>query len=150
MKLTQESQEMLAEINDNLAKVVRRAADISSLEFQVLEGKRTVKQQEKLFQAGVCSDGPNPYLYGYAVGLIAVIDNRPILEHEPYDDVAECMKIAATELGIKIKWGGAFHWQDLTTYKGFMEDLTNEYIDRQRHKGARPIVNVHHFELALD
>ena len=148
MKLTQESEAILNEINDNLAKVVRKAADISSLEFQVLEGKRTLKEQEKLFEVGVSSS--EPYLYGYAVGLIAVIGNRPILEHEPYDDVAECMKIAATELGIKIKWGGAPHWQNLTTYKGFMEDLTNEYIDLQRHKGVRPIINVHHFELALD
>ena len=148
MKLTQESEAILDKINDNLAKVVRKAADISSLEFQVLEGKRTLKEQEKLFEAGVSS--LEPYLYGYAVGLIAVIDNRPILEHEPYDDIAECMKIAATELSIKIKWGGAPHWQNLTTYNGFMEDLTNEYIDRQRHKGVRPIINVHHFELALD
>jgi len=90
-------------------------------------------------------------LYGYAVDLGVFIGNRICLEAEVYDELVQGMIYAAQEVGIKLRWGGAPHIEDMRNTSGcFMEDLTNQYIDRQRERDRRPYVEVHHFEIGIE
>jgi hypothetical protein len=147
----EESEAKLKDVNPQLAEVMRKALAISDIEFQILEGKRTTKEHTKYYEKGITQrSDQSAHLYGYAVDLIIYLDGRPVLEYEPYDDVFDCVKMAAQELGVKIRWGGAPNWHDITTYVGFVEDLANSYVDLRREAGKRPLPDVHHFELALD
>ena len=149
--LNEESEKKLEDVNPQLANVVRKAIAISDLEFQVLEGKRSTQEHMAYYEKGITQvSDHSSHLYGYAVDLIALVNGRIVLEQEPYDDIVECMRIAATELGVKLRWGGAPHWQDITAYNGFIEDLANDYVDQRRRYDKRPVIDVHHFELALD
>jgi peptidoglycan L-alanyl-D-glutamate endopeptidase CwlK len=149
--LTQESKRKLEGINPRLAEIVKLAISISDIEFQVLEGTRTRKKHELYYSKGVTQDlSHSTHLYGHAVDLICYIGGRIVLEYEPYLDVAECMKIAATELEVPLTWGGAPQCDDLTKYNGFLQDLTEEYIDLKRGRGRFPLIEAHHFELSIE
>ena len=50
--LTEQSEEMLTQIQPELAEVVRRAVAISDIEMQVLHGRRTLKQQDEFLNGG--------------------------------------------------------------------------------------------------
>ena len=63
--------------------------------------------------------------------MIAFLGNRPILEVEPYRDIAQCMQYAAEHVGVPIQWGGAPQMEDLRDNKEFYEDLKRfKYLKR--------------------
>ena len=146
--LSEECETKLERINTKLAKCVRNAQAISDTQIMVLEGKRSESMHEYLFEKGAAQNPTgSAHLYGYAVDLVPVLKGRISLEAEAFDDIAECMKISAQELGIRLLWGGAPHFDNFQDFVGFLEDLTNQYIDRRRDRGHRPQVELHHFEM---
>ena len=148
--LSEECEAKLDRINPKLAECVRKAQAISDTQIMVLEGRRS-EMHEHLFNKGAVQNPTgSPYLYGYAVGLAPVLNGRISLEAEPFDDVAQCMIICAKELGIRLIWGGAPHFDNFQDYVGFIEDVTNQYIDRRRERLHRPFVNMHHFEMGVE
>ena len=149
--LANECEEKLDNIHPALAECVRNAQAISDTQIMVLEGKRNESMHEYLFEKGATQNPTgSAHLYGYAVDLVPVLNGRISLEAEAFDDIAECMKIAARELSIVLRWGGAPHFENWADFEGFVEDITNQYIDRRRERGHRPEVEMHHFEMGVD
>mgnify|MGYP001554898092 FL=1 len=87
------------------------------------------------------------HLDGLAVDLMAYVAGRGCWEINVYDDIADAMKQAAKEEGVTLRWGAAWHINNIAEYEGTMEEAMNEYIDLRRSQGRRPFIDGPHFEL---
>ena len=109
------SQSKLVGVHPDLAKVVRRAIEISPVDFKVIEGVRTPERQRQLYAQGRTAPGPvvtwtlksNHFKqadgYGHAVDLLpAPYDWKA---SGPFDAMAKAMLAAAKELGVGLRWG---------------------------------------------
>lgn len=104
--LSKRSLDRLAGVHADLVKVVKRAIEISEIDFCVTEGLRTRERQEQLVKAGASKTTRSRHLTGHAVDLAAVIGGEIRWDWPLYDKLAEAMKTAAEELNVKIEWGG--------------------------------------------
>ncbi len=105
-KLGKRSLSRLKGVDGDLVRVVKRAIQISEVDFTVLEGMRTLQRQEKLYKSGASQTMKSRHLIGEAVDLGAWVDGGVEWSWPLYYKIAEAMKEAADELGVKITWGG--------------------------------------------
>ena len=89
------------------------------------------------------------HLDGLAVDLMAYVGGRGVWELNVYDEVADAMKAAAIEEGVALRWGAAWHIDDIREWDGSMEDAMNAYVDLRRSQGKRPFIDAPHFELMV-
>jgi peptidoglycan LD-endopeptidase CwlK len=87
------------------------------------------------------------HLDGKAVDLMAYIGSRGSWELNLYDDIADAMQEAAVETGAVLRWGAAWHINDIREWDGTMEDAMNSYVDLRRSQGKRPFIDGPHFEI---
>ena len=99
-------------VHPDLVKVVMRAIQISTLDFTVLEGVRSLERQKALVEAGSSQTLKSRHLTGHAVDLGAWVDNQLDWSWPLYARIAGAMKMAAKELNVPIEWGG-----DWVTFK---------------------------------
>ena len=145
--LSPRSLDNLMGVQPVLVAVVKRAIQITKVDFGVIEGLRTEARQRELVDKGASQTMNSRHLTGHAVDLMAYINGRASWELNLYDDIADAMKQAATELGTPIKWGGAWTVQDIRKWHGTMASAMNSYIDERRKQGRRPFIDGPHFEL---
>lgn len=126
--LSAKSLERLKEVDDRLVRVVKRAIEISSVDFMVVEGVRTREQcmvnygkgrtQAECVAKGVPASYAKPsvakvtwlsnpfnskHVTGHAVDLCpAPYDWKNLSD---FDAMARAMMNAAKELGVSIRWG---------------------------------------------
>lgn len=105
-RLGKGSEVRLRGVHEDLALVVRRALEISELDFSVTEGMRTLERQRELVASGKSKTLNSRHLTGHAVDLAAIVDGKVSWEWKYYELLANAMKQAATELGVAIEWGG--------------------------------------------
>jgi len=146
-KLSERSLDRLKGVDQKLIDVVKRAIDLTEIDFGVTEGLRTLSRQQELVEKGASQTLKSKHLGGRAVDLVAYIGSRVSWELAVYDDIAEAVRQAANELDVTIRWGAAWH-KNLTDTKMSAEDLMNEYIDLRRSQSRRPFIDAPHFELA--
>ena len=146
-KLSTRSLDKLEGVDSSLVAVVKRAIELTKVDFGVIYGMRTVEEQEKLVAAGKSQTMKSNHLVGKAVDLMAYVDGKGCWELNVYDDLCDAMKAAAEELGTPIKWGAAWSEGDIRTYPGTAEDAMMKYIDLRRSQGRRPFIDGPHFEL---
>lgn len=106
MILNVRSEKNLAGVHEDLVKVVRRAAEITGLDFIVTEGLRTPERQAQLVKAGASRTMQSKHLSGHAVDLAAVVTGEVRWDWPLYLTLAKTMKQAAKEVGVSIEWGG--------------------------------------------
>lgn len=104
--LSQRSLSRLVGVHEDLIKVVKRAIEISEIDFCVTEGLRTRERQEQLVKAGASKTTRSRHLTGHAVDLAAMTGGEIRWDWPLYDKLAKAMKTAAEELNVKIEWGG--------------------------------------------
>jgi peptidoglycan LD-endopeptidase CwlK len=107
-KLSQRSLNNLKGVDEDLVAVVKRAIEITEIDFGVTEGIRTLVRQEELFKKGLSKTMKSKHLIGRAVDLVAYVDGKVSWEKEYYYPIALAMERAAIELNVKIRWGGDF------------------------------------------
>jgi hypothetical protein len=145
-KLGKRSIERLDGVDDDIVKVVKRAIELTSIDFGVTQGLRTVEEQKELVAKGASKTMRSKHLTGKAVDVVAYIGSRISWEITLYDNIAEAMREAAIELGVAIRWGAAWHIPDITKYKGTMQEATDEYVALRVSQGKRPFIDAPHFE----
>ena len=145
--LSSRSLAKLEGVDETLVEVVKRAIELTKIDFGVVYGMRTEAEQEKLVAAGKSQTMKSKHLVGRAVDLMAYVDGKGCWELNVYDDLCDAMKAAAKELGIAIKWGAAWSEGDICTYPGTSEDAMMKYIDLRRSQSRRPFIDGPHFEL---
>jgi peptidoglycan LD-endopeptidase CwlK len=146
-KLSQRSLDKLEGVNPKLVAVVQKAILLTKIDFGVTYGLRTVEEQEKLVAAGRSQTMKSKHITGHAVDLMAYVDGKGCWELNVYDDLADAMAQAARDEGVAIRWGAAWHINDIRMYKGTMEQAMLDYIDLRRSEGKRPFIDGPHFEL---
>lgn len=148
-KLSQRSLGRLEGVKPELVDVVKRAIELTTVDFGVTEGVRTVERQKELVEKGASQTMKSKHITGDAVDLMAYIGGKGCWELNVYDEVADAMKAAAKELDVKIKWGAAWSVDCLNDWEGTSEEAMNSYIDLRRSQGRRPFIDGPHFELVI-
>lgn len=105
-KLGARSLKRLEGVHPDLVAVVKRAIEITPVDFTVLEGLRTADRQEELVRAGASKTMRSRHLTGHAVDLGAYVGGEVRWDWPLYYDIAAAMKQAAIDVGVKIEWGG--------------------------------------------
>ena len=96
----------LVGVHPDLVRVVRRALELTEVDFVVLEGIRTLEKQRQYVESGASRTMNSRHLTGHAVDLIAWVErtvNWDLINDERID---AAMKEAGMELGIPVEWGG--------------------------------------------
>lgn len=105
--LSQRSEHHLSRVHPDLANIVQRALAISSVDFIVIEGVRTLERQRQLVASGVSRTMASRHLSGHAVDIAPWINNTiPWDNWGAFEQVAKAMKQAALEVSIPLVWGG--------------------------------------------
>lgn len=100
------SESRLAGVHPDLVKIVRRALQLTDVDFAVVEGLRTVERQRELYAKGASQTMRSRHITGHAVDLAPVIGGEIRWDWPPFHRLAAAMKEAAKELGIPMVWGG--------------------------------------------
>ena len=153
-KLSNRSLGKLEGVHPDMVATVKRAIELTTVDFGVTYGVRTLEEQKKLYASGRSQTMKSRHLiqgdgYSHAVDLVAYDGSDVIWEINVYDNIADAMAEAANEVGCKIKWGAAWSVGNIAAYVGTMEDAMNEYIDLRRSEGRRPFIDGPHFELMV-
>lgn len=146
-KLSKRSLDRLEGVKPELVEVVKTAITLSDVDFGVTQGLRTLEEQKALVAKGASQTMKSKHLTGDAVDLVAYVGSRVSWELTLYDNIANAMKTAADMHGVKLRWGAAWHINDIAEFDGSMEDAMNEYVDLRRSQGKRPFIDAPHFEL---
>lgn len=146
-KLSSRSLRNLQGVNVALVEVVKRAIQITKVDFAVTEGLRSVERQKELVAKGASQTMQSKHITGKAVDLTAFLDNRVSWEIALYDEIADAMRQAAIEQNVPIRWGAAWTVPDIRLWTGTMEEAMNSYVDERRREGKRPFIDAPHFEL---
>ena len=145
--MSQKSLDKLITVEPKLQSVVRRAIELTKVDFGVIEGIRTVERQEELVAKGASKTMKSKHIEGRAVDLMAYIDGRGCWELNVYDEIADAMKQAAIEADVGLVWGAAWNVDDIREWEGSMEEAMNYYIDTRREQGRRPFIDAPHWQL---
>ena len=145
-KLSQRSLGNLEGVDKRLQKAVHHAIAETKVDFGVICGLRTIEEQRELVAKGASQTLKSKHLDGEAVDLMAYIGSRGSWELNLYDDIADAMRKGAELANVPIRWGAAWHINDIRDWKGTMEEAMNEYIDLRRRQGKRPFLDCPHFE----
>lgn len=117
-QLSERSEARLTGVHADLVRVVRRALELSTVDFAVVEGLRTPARQKELLASGASKTLNSRHITGHAVDLAPVIGGEIRWDWPPFYDIAQAMKAAAKELGVAVDWGGDWvsfkdgpHWE---------------------------------------
>lgn len=118
MKLSLGSLAKLKGIHPDLVRVIKKAAEITKVEFAVIEGLRTLERQKQLVAAGASKTLKSRHLTGHAADVVPLVDGRIRWDWPLYHKLAPFIKAAARAENVPIEWGGDWksfpdgpHWQ---------------------------------------
>lgn len=100
----------LATVDKRLQSVVRRALEITTIDFSVICGIRTLDEQRKAYASGASMTMNSRHLTGHAVDLAPFVGGKISWDWDHYRILAPYVKSAAKELSVPIEWGG--DWPD--------------------------------------
>lgn len=152
------SRQNLSGVHPDLVRVVERAITLTTVDFQVFEGLRTIARQRQLVAKGASQTMDSRHLpgkdgLGHAVDLVPLIDFDGDGKAELRWDWPLCYKVAqavqAASLAedVPIRWGGC--WDMLLATCGDPEDAVADYAARRRAKGLKAFLDGPHFELPV-
>lgn len=125
-KLGKRSLERLNGVDKRLVAVVKRAIEISTVDFTVIEGVRTKQRQAELYAQGRTAPGPvvtwtmqSKHIQGLAVDLCPFVDGKIDWNTRAhFNSISSAMFLAAEELGVKIRWGADWNQNGKPFEKG--------------------------------
>ena len=110
-KFSQKSLEKLNGVHPDLVRVIKRALELSPVDFSITQGVRTQAEQNALYEQGRTKPGPivtwtkkSKHIEGLAVDVVP----HPVDwdDLNKFKQIANAVKLAACELGVNIIWGG--------------------------------------------
>lgn len=114
--LGEKSMANLVGVHPRMVAVVKRAIQLSPVDFKVIEGVRTLKRQKELYAQGRTKPGNivtwtlNSNHFAGKDGFGRAVDLLPApydwKDTAPFMQVYKAMMLAATELNTPIRWGG--------------------------------------------
>jgi peptidoglycan L-alanyl-D-glutamate endopeptidase CwlK len=148
-KLSQRSLDKMEGVDTRLVSVAKAAIGHTKTDFGVICGLRTIGEQRELYNKGASKTMKSKHIEGRALDLMAYLGSRGSWEIKLYDDIADAVKQAAIDVGVPVRWGAAWHINDIREWDGTMEDAYNAYVDLRRSQRKRPFIDGPHFELMV-
>lgn len=151
-RLGARSKERLAGVHPDLARTVALAITLTTQDFTVLEGRRTIATQREYVRKGASQTMNSRHLagpdgYGRAVDLAAWVAGGIRWEWPLYLPIAEAMRKAGRQLGIPLRYGGGwYHITDLESMAA-IKRATDDYVTRRRAQRQKAFLDGPHFEL---
>lgn len=136
----------LKDVHPDLGRVTGRAIGITTVDFKVLEGRRTKEKQKKLVASGASQTMNSRHLTGHAEDLVALVGAEVRWDWPLYYPIAKAMKKAAVAEGVQLTWGGV--WDRVLN--DLSDDLEKEvylYTQRQKLLGKKAFIDGPHFQL---
>ena len=103
-KLGTRSLQNLSGVHPDMQAVVKKAIEITEVDFTVIEGIRHLDRQKQLLKEGKSTTLNSRHITGHAVDMVPWPVDWEDLDR--FETMAEAMKGAAEELDISIVWGG--------------------------------------------
>lgn len=105
-KYSNSSLSKLTGVHPDLVKVAMRAIEISTQDFRLTCGRRTLDEQRYLVATGKSKTMKSRHLTGHAIDFVPLVNGQVSWDWKYFYPVAKAFKQAAKELGVDIKWGG--------------------------------------------
>ena len=146
-KLSSKSLNKLTNVHPDLVRVVQKAIELSTTDFSVTEGERSLAQQQANVKKGVSQTLKSKHLtqddgFVHAVDLVPYPVNWEINAFYP---IAHAMQQAAEALNVNIRWGGC--WAQLNGDKRSPMRMVKDYSDARRKVGNKVFIDAPHFEI---
>ena len=145
-KLGTRSRKELNGVKPELVAVVERAIQLTIQDFAVHDGIRTFAEQQKHVASGVSKTLESRHLSGHAVDLVPFVNGKLRWEMEPIYRIADAVRMAAKELQVPIRWGGAWD-TDFTDSTEPPQELVEDYVARRKAMGKSAFIDGPHYEL---
>jgi peptidoglycan L-alanyl-D-glutamate endopeptidase CwlK len=145
-QLGNKSLEKLKLVHPDLARVVKRAINLTEQDFTVVEGLRTLERQKELVATGKSQTMKSRHLDGHAVDLAPWVNGTidwNTTSH--FDAVAEAMRKAAIAEKVEVLWGAS--WDLALNYRVSSADALEAYLHDCKVKGKKPFLDRPHFQL---
>lgn len=144
--LGKKSLDRLSGVHPHLVAVVKRAIELTDIDFTVLEGVRSKSRQAQLVAAGASKTMDGRHITGHAVDLGALVAGSVRWDWPLYYQVALAMQRAAIELKVTLVWGGV--WDRTLAELGDPADAVAAYVARRQALGKKAFIDGPHFELS--
>lgn len=148
-KLSQKSINTLKGVNELLVKIVHDAIKISTVDFSVFCGLRTVSEQIEIVKRGKSRTMQSKHITGHAVDLLAYVNgkdnwgNKTDIKH--YYDIADAMRDSAIKNGVLLTWGAV--WDKSLNDIMNTEIEPTRYTERRKAQGKKAFIDAYHFEI---
>ena len=145
------SKQRLVGVHPDLVRVVQLAITLSTQDFTVLEGVRSIETQREYVAKGASQTMDSRHLkgpagVGRAVDLVPWAGGMARWEWPLVYPIAEAMRQAAVQLDVPIRWGGA--WVSLNDMKpGGAKRAVEAYTAARRAAKQKAFTDGPHFEL---
>lgn len=154
--LGKKSREKMQGLHPDLVRVLELAIKKTTQDFAVIEGVRTLARQKALVKSGASQTMASKHLRQYD-GFSHAFDVVPYGDFDGngtselswhwghFYPVVEAIRAAAKELGVRVRWGGA--WVVLNDTAAPTRDLVAAYTARKVQQGKPAFTDGPHFEL---
>jgi len=156
-RLSTRSLNRLDGVHKDLVIVVKRAIQLTTIDFGISEGVRTEHRQKALVKAGKSWTMKSRHIplngVSHAIDVVAMFQGKASWDMEDYAGIALAMRKAADEHEINITWGAVWdrRLRELTLEDGSFNDDIDAYVTRFKAKhGRRPKLDGPHFQLTWE
>ena len=147
--LSLRSKAELVGVHPDLVRVVEKAIQITTQDFGVHDGLRTMREQEQYIAKGASRTRNSKHLkqpdgFGHAVDLVPYINGKLRWEWGAIWPIARAVRMASAEQGVSLIWGGVWD-RRLGDLDLVLEDAVEDYC--KRHPGP-DFLDGPHYQLA--
>lgn len=151
-QLGKKSRERLQGVDPRLVRCVERAIQLTTQDFTVLEGVRTLQTQREYVRTGASQTMNSRHLkqedgYGKAVDLAAWVAGTVRWEWNLYLPIADAMRQAAIEQRLPIRYGGGWFRLDALSSAAAIKRATDAYTAAKRAAKQKAFLDGPHFEI---
>jgi peptidoglycan LD-endopeptidase CwlK len=141
------SRQRLAGVHPDMVRLAERAIAITTQDFGIVEGRRTLDRQRELVASGASQTLNSRHLTGHA------IDVAPWLgefrwDHGLFYPIIEAFRQAAIEFDTPLRWGGS--WGRIGIHGLPLDQKVAAYVALRRSQGRKAFIDMPHLELPAD
>lgn len=107
-KFSKRSLGNLEGVHPDLVAVITAALQRTPLDFIVIDGLRTRREQEVLVAKGKSKTMNSRHLTGHAVDILPIGPKGPAFDWDLYHQIAPSILKVAEEMGVDLEWGGVW------------------------------------------
>lgn len=103
---SERSKNNLVGVHNDLGTLAYQALKLSTVDFCITEGLRTIEQQKLLVKQGKSQTLNSRHLSGHAIDVFAYPDASGSWDFAYYEMIADAFKKASVITNLPIEWGG--------------------------------------------